>query len=106
MKYYYTPDTEYPDWFTSGGQRITHFLITPADYYDKKGFLSDNYRAVPPEHLPRGFVRCADSKFEFRGSQAEGLEILQAAKGFIQRDMVKEIAELYEHRRDVEAALK
>jgi hypothetical protein len=96
-KYYYCVDnSDNTSFITQSGQLVTHFVITPADYYDRKGFLSDNYNAVPFEHLPLGFCRCADSKFEFRGSVLEGLSVLRGTPGFILRDMEKEIQEWYD----------
>ena len=99
VKYYYCVDSLITSWVTHAGQQIAHFIITPADYYDERGFLSDHYAAVPPSHLPSGFTRCADSRFEYRGTTEQGLACLRASPGFIARDMEKEIAELYASRR-------
>lgn len=98
MKYYYCIDSETENFLTSDGVPISHFLITPADYYDRKGFLSDRQDAVNFDHLPPNFKRCADSCFEFRGHVKDGLAVLKAARGFIMRDMEKEIKELYRRR--------
>ena len=99
MKYYYCVDSDIASWVTYAGQQIAQFIITPADYYDQRGFLSDRYDAVSHFHLPPGFTRCADSRFEYRGTTEHGLACLRASPGFIARDMEKEIAELYASRR-------
>ena len=45
------------------------FFITPKEYFDRKGFLSDRGDAIPLGDLPEGFQRISDSTFEYIGKE-------------------------------------
>jgi hypothetical protein len=74
------------------------FFITPKDYFDKTGFLSDRGDAVPPQDVPKDFQRVSDSTFEYVGN-SDPIKLLLLAKKFAWRDMGKEVKYIYERRR-------
>jgi len=55
-----------------------HFLITPKQYYNSEGCLSDE-SGVADGILPQGFCESAESMYEFVGNIDTGRELLLAA---------------------------
>ena len=96
IEYYFC---EAKDNFTENyGDNRYIFFITPKEYFDEKGFLSDRGDAVCSRDLPKDFQRISDSTFEYVGKESP-LEKLFLAKKFAWRDMGTEIKYLYERRR-------
>lgn len=51
------------------------FLITPKEYYDREGALSDE-SGVADEVLPEGFAEAMESMYEYNGNPETGRQIL------------------------------
>ena len=63
VKYYYCKAAETSYLYTC------FFHITPKEYFDQRGFLSDQFNAVDPKDLPFGFERVSDATFGVIGAK-------------------------------------
>ena len=59
----------------SRGVSGTFFLITPKDYYDQEGCLSDE-SGVADAVVPAGFYELTESTYEFEGTPEQGRQLL------------------------------
>ena len=90
------PEIKYYFCETEMARGVPTFFITPCEYFDKTGFLSDSSSFNPKIDK---FERVADSTFEYIGKEANPENILLKNGQFMWRDMAEEIVYLYKRRR-------
>ena len=85
VKYYYQEEPNMEDY------DLPVFAITPKEYFDREGHLSDE--GLGDEgyaEMPEGFHEMEDSIFEFDGTLEDGLKLLADNPLFEQKDMMVE----------------
>jgi hypothetical protein len=65
---------------------IPAFSITPKDFFDANGCLSDEH--FDEEEIPEGFENVMESTFEFDGTRQQAEALLRANPLFEEKDMV------------------
>ena len=63
----------------------TVFAITPKEFFDVEGCLSDEH--FDEDGIPKGFSNLMESQFEFDGTRKEGEAILRANPLFEEKEM-------------------
>lgn len=92
------PSTEPSDYyfqeifFDESDIGVSHFAITPKEYFDKVGAVYNDSLAVPEEILPNGFEEEGKSTYEYDGLAAKGKFVLTTL-GFVEHRMFVEDAD-------------
>lgn len=76
------------------------FVVTPVEYFDRKGFLDDTRFHLKDVYWPSFLVRVVDSYYESQWPVNVTLDMLRGVSTFKELDMLQVIGLKYEKSRE------